>query len=65
MYKYFEYIFQYIIQLELYNFQQKNIQYLYLTPHKLLPKLQFTQFGQIFEQYCIAMNDQILYGDVH
>ena len=45
------------MQLELYNFQQKNIYFLYLTPYKLLPKLLFSQFGHIWEQYCIAMDD--------
>ena len=58
-------IFQYIIQLELYNFQEKTIIYLYLTPYKLQPKLQFDHFGHILEQYCIAMNDHTLYGGVY
>ena len=33
--------------------------------YKLLPKLQFSHFGHILEQYCIAMNDHNLYGGVH
>ena len=61
-----KHILQYIIRIELYNFQQKTIIYLYLTPYRLLPKLQFSRFGHIIlEQYCIAMNGHNLYGDVY
>ena len=61
----FKHIFQNIIQLEFFNFQQKTIIYLYLTPYKLLPNLQFSHFGHILEQYCFAMNDHNLYGCVY
>ena len=50
-----------MIQLDLYNFQQKTIKYLYLTPYiKLLPNLHISQFGHLSEQYCIAMHDHNL-----
>ena len=60
------FLFQYIIQLELYSFQQKTIEYLYLTPYiSYCQKHNLANFDIFWNTIVLLWMITILYGGVY